>query len=489
MLREIATIARDPMRYLASVWQEYGDVVQFPIPDPPTYLVAHPEDVRTILVGAARSTTKDTIQYRSLRLVTGRGLLTADAEQWREARRAIQPAFHPDRLATVAKHTGSAADELIEGWSALPTGSIVDADQALMHLALAVVGESLFGTDLTGDAAELAQATLAALAEVVGRARMPLQPPPAIPTPANRRLRKAVARIDSAVTSVLSTREGAARPQPPDLLDLLLHPADGAAPDPRWVRDEMATFIVAGHETVASALTWAVHLLGRSREARQRLRDEADHVLGGRQRGQAVDLATISRLVFARAVLDEALRLYPPAWLITRKTTSAIKLRDSTSPDSGFLGGEIPAGSLVILSPWIVHRHPVAWTDPETFAPQRFLGSYPRTAFIPFGAGPRQCIGRDFAYAEAVLTLALLYRELDLAPTGPPPRAIPLVTIRPSGPLLARVKVRGSQPRGSMGIASPDPSAEPRSNHGHSRGDPGPDRTPAGPARAQGAPA
>lgn len=147
-----------------------------------------------------------------------------------------------------------------------------------------------------------------------------------------------------------------------------------------------------------------------------------------------MDLATLARLTWARAVVDEAMRLHPPAWLITRRTTAALQLG----------GSHVPAGSLVILSPWIVHRHPSAWADSERFSPERFLApdAPTRTAYIPFGAGPRMCIGRDFAYAEAVLALALISRDFRLEPTGAPVRALPLVTIRPDRPALMRVRAR-----------------------------------------------
>jgi cytochrome P450 len=220
------------------------------------------------------------------------------------------------------------------------------------------------------------------------------------------------------------------------MLDLLLaaHDDDGSRLSRVQVRDQVVTFIVAGHETVASALTWAWHLLATNPAARQRLRAEVD-ALG--PVGASADLA---RLPWTSAVLDETLRLYPPAWLVTRR---------SLAPD--VLGGvEIPAEALVIVSPWLVHRHPAAWPDPERFDPSRFLDAeghrrrdvVASPAYLPFGAGPRLCIGRDMALLEGVLVLASLAARVDLEGVGPPPRAVPLVTIRPADGLPMRVRLR-----------------------------------------------
>ncbi len=431
MLRAMRRIGTDPLAFLASQWRIHGDVVQFPIPSPPTYLVCHPDDVRTVLVGRARDVGKDTIQYRALSRVTGNGLLTSDNPIWREHRRILQPAFHADTLPQVAEHTARAADVLVDRLRAVGEGGVVDIDSEVMTLALEVVGDSLFGHRLGPVADRLAAATLTALEEVVSMARMPLRAPGWIPTPGNRRMAHSLAELDAAVTAILAQRRAQGPSDPPDMLDLLL----ASSLEPTEVRDEIVTFLVAGHETVASALTWALVLLSTHPDVADRVAEEAESVLGGLAPGAAVDLSTLAELEVSRAVVDEAMRLNPPAWLITRSTSAAMELG----------GSHVPAGSLVILSPWIVHRHESVWSDPEVFDPHRFLppasGSTPgmRTAYIPFGAGPRMCIGRDFAYAEAVLSLAMICRAVRLQPSGPPVRPLPLVTIRPDRPALMRV--------------------------------------------------
>ena len=429
MLRAFGLIRTNPLAFLEQTWHELGDVVQFPIPSPPSYLISDPEAVDRVLRVNQRAYGKRTIQYTSLSLVTGEGLLTADTEAWRQQRRVVQPAFHPTQVEKVADHVAVSCARLDRDWSALPDGTVIDVDAAMMHTALEVVGRSLFGTDLSGDAATLANATLAALDVVVGKARNPLSPPLWVPTPGNLTLRRSLSILDGAVERILAERR--LRPvgieRDPDMLDLLVEGFGGG----EGVRNQMVTFLVAGHETVASALTWSWHFLDTSPDAAAMLRDEALSVLGDRD----ATFADFSRLPYARAVVDEALRLYPPAWLITRKAHE----------DDVLAGHTVPAGALIIISPWIVHRHPDLWPDPERFDPSRFLGtgaSDPnRMGYLPFGSGPRLCIGRDFALLEATLIMSSIARRwtfegVDSASV----HAEPLVTVRPRDGLPMRVR-------------------------------------------------
>lgn len=439
MLGSVRRIGVDPLAFLAEQWRRHGDVVQFPIPSPPTYLINHPDDVRTVLVGQSRVTTKRTVQYRALSRVTGLGLLTSDNPVWREHRRVLQPAFHPATLPRVAVHTAQAAHRLLSRLDAAGAAGLVDIDEEVMALALEVVGESLFGHQLGAVAQRLGDSTLTALGEVVAMARMPLRAPSWVPTPGNRRMARALADLDGAVAAILADRaDRGARDGPVDMLDLLLD----SDLDDEAVRDEIVTFLVAGHETVASALTWALILLGTHQDTADRVAAEATAVLATDDElgnDSEVDIAVLGQLRTARAVINEAMRLHPPAWLITRSTTADMTLG----------GTQVPAGSLVIMSPWIVHRHEAAFADPQEFRPDRFMadnsadGDGPsRGVFIPFGAGPRMCIGRDFAYAEAVLTLAIICRAFRLHPSGPPVQPLPLVTIRPDRPALMRATRR-----------------------------------------------
>jgi cytochrome P450 len=424
------------MRFLERTWRAHGGVAQFPVPVPPTYLVSTADGARHVLTTNARAYGKRTIQYSALSLVTGEGLLTADTQTWRERRRILQPAFHHASIAMVAQHVNLAVERLVAQWSAVD-GQIVDVDEAMMHVALDVVGAALFGTDLSPDADRIARSTLQALEVVVARARMPLSAPAWVPTPNNVRLRRAVRDLDAAVVQILKSRAQDDPDRPRDMLDMLLavHRQDAQLLDATAIRDEIVTFIVAGHETVASALTWAWHLLSQAPDEYDQLVTEARGITG------PLTVESLAQLPFARAVFDESLRLYPPAWLITRNAREADVID----------GVNIPAGALIIVSPWIIHRDPEHWASPEDFVPRRFMdGDVNRHAYIPFGAGPRLCIGRDMALLEGTLFLAGLARHVKFESVGAKVTSLPLVTIRPSNGLPMRVRVHSQ----SVGVSA-----------------------------------
>ena len=429
MVRSIGAIRRNPLSYLNEVWRQHGDVVQFPIPRPPTYLINSPEGVRRVLVDNARNYGKSTIQYRALSLVTGDGLLTSDGPTWRAQRRVLQPAFHHDALADLGSHVAEATARIAREWQGIDERTVIDADAFMMNAALEVVAGSLMSTDLTGQSAEIAAATLEALDVVIARARVPITPPSWLPTPANRVLKRSVARLDAAVSTMMSARwsdPGA------DLLGMLLSVRDenDQVLSVEEIRDQLVTFIVAGHETVASALGWAWGLLAEHPTVADAVVSEAQAVAPSR----TIAYSDFPHLTYSRAVVEETLRLYPPAWLITRSAGSSDRID----------GVEIPAGALIIVSPWLLHRHPDLWDNPEVFDPSRFASDVPRFTHIPFGAGPRLCIGRDFSYVEAVMVISELGRRFRVKfPEGQSlPPGEPLVTIRPSGGMPLQVHPR-----------------------------------------------
>ncbi len=437
MLSAIGTIRRNPLAFLAQSHARYGDLVQFPIPRPPTYLMSDPIDVRSLLVSGNRCQSKRTLQYDNLATVTGNGLLTADDPPWREHRRLMQPAFHHGELAAVVEHTTDALEPFIRRWSASTHDTVIDLDEVMMEVSLQVVASALFGSDWRNLAPGMTKSTHVALDAVVARARNPLAPPRWLPTRGNRRMSAAIGSLDRVVDAVLDQREQDSSRRG-DLVDLLisgLRTADGHI-DRGAVRDELVTFLIAGHETVASALTWAWYLLARHPAVAAELAAEADVVIDDHHH---VAVADLDRLPVARSVIDETLRLYPPAWVITRRLLAPVKLS----------AAELPTGSLVIMSPWIVHRHRNVWTAPDTFDPRRFLGTDARAqvGYLPFGLGPRICIGRDFALAEATVVLATLARNFTFEPIDDA-AITPLasVTLRPPNGLPVRVRRRTALP-------------------------------------------
>lgn len=417
MLTSMRKVMAEPLPFLETTRLQFGDVVQFPIPKPATYFVASPTGARDVLVTKHKQVNKKTIQYSSLSLVTGEGLLTSDGEVWKQRRRILQPAFHHEMIALTNNEVIAAMQRLNARWTAeYKSGNeILDIDQEMMSLALEITGNTLFGTDLSEEAVEITQATISALHGVVARAQNPLALPLKIPTPANQGMNKAVARLDSSINRIRQMRSKDRLPVGSpirDMLDVLLAAQDDSQINHQQVRDEIATFIVAGHETVASALTWAIHLLGQNQDEQTAL--SAD--------------PTRSARVFA-----ETLRLYPPAWLITRRTLEPVSVE----------GIEIPANSLVILSPWVTHRHEAAWVNPNEFIPDRMSAGPPQLGYLPFGVGPRLCIGRDMALLEGEIILADIFANWKIKPLQNSPVPIDAsVTLRPKHGLPMRIDPR-----------------------------------------------
>jgi len=414
MLRNIKNITSDPLTYLESTWAEFGDVVQFPIPKPATYLVSSPEGAREVLVNQHNETSKRTLQYNNLSLVTGEGLLTADTQAWRPRRRMLQPAFHKEMIALSEHHIAAGLAKLDSNWleQTAMGPAIVDIDHAMMSLALEITCGALFGIEVDDDVDEITSATLTALHGVVARARNPISLPLLIPTPANLKMKRAIKRLDKAVEAILVSRELDKLPdQAPirDMLDVLLDPDLETPLTKQQIRDEIATFIVAGHETVASALTWAWHLLVTNPDELQKLKQDPAR---------------------APLVFDESLRLYPPAWVITRRTLSDITVDDVL----------IPAHSLVIVSPWLVHRNPKVWENPDAFIPDRFLSGSPQLGYLPFGSGARLCIGKEMARLEGAKILAHIATTWNIEAIHTSPVPIDAsVTLRPVSGMPVRI--------------------------------------------------
>lgn len=426
MVRGIAEIRSAAPDFLSDLRDQYGKLLQFPIPKPLTYLVSDPAWVDYVLRTNAKNYGKATIQYRTLALVTGYGLLAADNTAWREQRRMLQPAFHHDVVAGVVQHSVAATSQVLSKLDN-SVNTEIDLDHEMMQLALNVVGSALFGSDFQLRAKSVVSATLKGLDVVVSRARTPIFPPKWVPTPLNLKLQRANKTLERAVDQIVTAAEQT--PQLNTISQLLVTELSAGNITRSQVRDELVTFIVAGHETVASALSWALHLLSLNQDVQHRLAAEAVEVLGQRD----PEFADYAKLKYAKAVFNEAMRLYPPAWVLTRNAIAADEID----------GVEIAPGSLIVISPWVVHRDKTAWPDPTKFDPDRFLTEdrIPSGAFIPFGLGNRMCIGRDFAMFEGVIALAMLARKFKFDPVN---KILPLpsVTVRPKHGLLLKLSAR-----------------------------------------------
>jgi len=435
LLKQLRKIQRNAPEYLLDAARRYGDMVFFDVPKNPAYFINHPDLIKHVLLDNHRNYSKNTIQYNSLSEITGKGLLTSDGSFWLRQRRLAQPAFARQRLSALDGVIAPAAQAMLERWEgAARSGDPLDVDGEMMKLALEVVGKALFSIDLSKDAKRLVDAVLTALDYIVGRARNPTSPSslPFLMTPRKARFKAAVSTLDMTVYDLIHQRQAAGDPGD-DLLGMLLKardPESGSPMTPEQVRDEVITILIAGHETVASALTWSWYLLAKHPQQWEQMRAEVSSVLGARlpSTGDLKDLPITGQ------VFSEALRLYPPAWLITRKSLEADQID----------GIDIPPGALIIISPYTIHRHPAYWEHTESFDPSRFSPEQeknrPRFAYIPFGGGPRLCIGDQFAIIEAQLILAMVTQRfrLELLPHRPV-EADPLVTIRPKHGLPMKV--------------------------------------------------
>lgn len=437
LLNFLRILQRDPLEALTKSATEYGDAVHFQIGWQHAYLLNHPDAIQHVLQLNSRNYSKDTFQYNLLSAITGRGLLTSDGDFWLRQRRLIQPAFHRNRIKSLGTMITQATEKMLDGWeSRFAGGAAIDVDAEMMRLTLEVVGKALFSADLTGTTDRLTRAVMTALDHIIHKARNPVRLPSWMPVPRERSFRQAVKELDEAVYALINMRRKSPtteiRGRELDLLDMLLQAKDeqsGEGMTDLQLRDEVITLIIAGHETVASALTWTWYLLAKNPQFFTHLSRQVSQALAGKLPTTEV----LSHLPYVRMVFEEALRLYPPAWIITRKALELDRV-------GGF---EIAPGSLVVISPYTIHRHPDYWSEPERFDPDRFdpLQSQgrPRFTFIPFGAGPRLCIGESFAYFEAQLIIASVVQRFRLElehsiPVSPEP----LVTLRPSSELLMR---------------------------------------------------
>jgi cytochrome P450 len=432
----LAVMRRDPLAFLMDCWRSHGDVVEVRFPPFRMFLVVHPDHIRHVLQEGHRNYWKGVV-FGKLKRIAGEGLVFSDGELWRRQRQLIQPAFHRERIAALAGMMADATAEMLDRWSNANAARAVDVAQEMSKLTLEIVSKALFGTQLGEEREEFAGAVTDAMTYANYLMNHFLTPPIFVPIPANVRGRRAIKRVDRIVWKVIEQRrrDGGERT---DLLGMLLRACDAEthqSMDDKQLRDEVVTFLVAGHETTAVALSWTWHLLSRHPEAERRLHDEIDAVLGDR----APAMGDLASLPYTRMVIEEAMRLYPPAWATNRETYA----------DDEIGGFHVPARSSVVVSPYVTHRHPSFWSDPESFDPERFSpersAERPEYAYFPFGGGPRGCVGRQFAMMEAQIILAMTARRFRLrAVPGHPVEPYPILTLRPRHGLRMTVEPRAS---------------------------------------------
>jgi cytochrome P450 len=412
----------------------YGDLVHLKVGPYHGYLVCEPAGIRHVLQDNARNYHKSPV-YERLKDGVGNGLLTSEDSFWLRQRRLAQPAFHRQRVMAMAETMADCTEQMLERWEGVASrGGTIDVVEEMMALTQGIIVRTMFSTDL-GATAEIVNRTWPIINRRIGETFWSTKLETRLPLPANRRFRRALGELESVVYRIIADRRQTSREEA-DLLSMLLSARDeetGAVMTDRQLRDEVMTMLLAGHETTSLALSWTYYLLWRHPETEQRIAEESARVIGdGRP-----SFAHLDRLTCTRRAIEESLRLYPPAWGFSR-----------LSLDDDEIGGyRVPKGSIVFLIPFVVHRRRHLWPDPERFDPDRFAPEHeaarPRFAYIPFGGGPRGCIGNQFAMVEAQLIVAAVARRfrVELLPDQDI-RPEPLITLRPSPGIRARLAKR-----------------------------------------------
>jgi cytochrome P450 len=407
--------------------REYGDISFWQFLHISSYFFAHPDDIESVLVTHYRSFTKG-LGTRANPELFGNGLLTSEGEFWLRQRRLSQPAFHRTRIAAYADIMAHQADHMLAGWR---DGQELDIHREMMETTLAIATRTLFGVELGPKMPVVADALDAFIRKNAGFSvwQMLLK----LPTPRRRQFLKGVRALDEIVYGIIQERRASGVGD--DLLSDMLRAqdVDGSQMTDKQLRDEVMTLLLAGHETTALTLSWAWYLLATHPQAQAMLQEEVDKVLCGR----VPAAADVGQLTYTNHVVRETMRLYPPAYVMTRRAAERVEI-------GGYV---LPAESNVILSPWVTHRDPRFFPNPEAFEPERWSAGKeqptPRFAYFPFGGGPRVCIGNSFALMEATVLLAAVAQRFQIS-LVPESTVEPLasITLRPKNGVHVRVHQR-----------------------------------------------
>jgi len=422
----------DTITYLTKCAREYGDIVFFRFLGVPACFVNKPEHIESVLVTQNSNFVKSK-DYRAMRRVLGNGLLLSEGDFWRRQRKLIQSAFHQGRSAAYAEVMIAHTQRMLASWS---DGQSLDMHEAMMRLTLGIVAKTLFDADVSHEAEDVDAALAVLMGKFLRQAGMALLLPVWVPLPTSQLLKRAVGRLDKVIYSIIEQRRASGQ-MSGDLLSVFLqaHDDEGVGMTDRQLHDEIMTLFLAGHETTANVLSWTWYLLGQNPQVEEKLTEELSRVLAGR----VPTPADLPRLAYTDMVLREAMRLYPPVWVIGRRALAPFRLGDY----------ELPADTNVLISQLIMHKDPRYFPDPQRFDPDRWStsnpqsASLPRFAYFPFGGGPRVCIGAGFAMMEALLLLSTIAQQfrIEVSPELKV-KVQPTVTLRPKHGIPATLKRR-----------------------------------------------
>jgi cytochrome P450 len=415
-------LRRDPLAGLRRYARDYGDVARFCVMMQERILLSHPDFVNQVLVIQQSKFHKSELTRRVTGRMLGNGLLISEGDFWRRQRRLEQPAFHRSRIPEYAATMVDLCRAHINSWR---DGDQRNMAQEMMALTLDIAVKTLFGTSLPGEAHQIGEAMIFLMRYSMRRQRLPLQIPQDWPTPRNRRATRELEFIDSIIYRIIAERQAEKDSHNHnDLLALLMSAMDedGTQMTAQQLHDEAITLFVAGHETTAQMLAWTWYALSNNPAAEEKLQDELHRVLGGRD----PEAADFGKLVYLQALMNEILRLYPPAYIMAREVIEPVQIG----------GYEFTPGTTIVMSQWVSHRDPRFFDDPEAFRPERWLDGLasrlPPGAYYPFGDGARRCIGQGFALMEAAIVTGMLAQRFQfrLVP-GQIVATEPLVTLRP----------------------------------------------------------
>lgn len=434
LLGNFQQIKTNPFQTICDWQREYGDLVGFRLATRQFYLISHPQLVEQALIKQSDVFVKmyNPDKPKGLALVLGQGLITSQGSLWQQQRRLIQPVFQRSNLSALLPQILTAGHQMLERWQQLGDGATIDISAEMMRLTLEVITQTMFGTSVLDQVERLAPALDIVLHYAARSVINPIAIPLPIPTAENQAFKQAMAVLDEVIYSIIEQRRTHPNGEQ-DLLSMLLAARDetgGNAMSDRQIRDEVITVFSAGHETTANLLSWTLYLLAKHPSVLSRLRQE----IATLPTTQTPDAASLQALTYTKAVLNESLRIRPPAAIMIRKITQDTQLN----------GYRLKAGSLALFSLYNIHHHPGFWPQAEQFDPERFLGAESRRfSFMPFGTGERVCIGNHFAMLESQLLLSMIVQRYDIELINAADAEVEMViSLRPKGGLPARIRER-----------------------------------------------
>ncbi len=436
LLGSLSEIRSDRIRFINRLVKTYGNVVRFRMGPKVLHLISHPDDIKHVLLTNHQNYVKG-LGLTHAKPLLGNGLLTSEGMDWSHQRKLIVPAFHKEKMNSFFETMKLELSLMMERWRKKAIlRERIDVENEMKNLTLSILGRTLFNIDLTDNRNKLHSAFTLAIADALKRMTALLEVGSYLPSPASFRFRKSLRVLDDFIYKLIREKEEAKGKNDKDENDLVsillsaINEDTGRKIDHKQLRDEIITLLLAGHETTSIVLTWSIYLLAIYKNIQSKVRSEANSIFDK----SSITVSELNNFRLGKMVINEVMRLYPPVWIIPRKSIKADKIGNF----------QIPAGTNVLISVYTLHRHPEYWTDPDLFNPERFEGDAKKgvsEAFIPFGYGPRTCIGNHFALMEIQLALCMIIKEFSftLSDGHEEVNPHPLLTLRPESRIFINV--------------------------------------------------